>query len=50
MTREGEAPADFDLDEYEPIPAALVEWWDSPVNSFAFRPELYWTHPAWPPA
>ncbi|GAA4126481.1 hypothetical protein [Actinomadura keratinilytica] len=23
---------------------------DSPVNSFAFRPRLYWTHPVWPPS
>ncbi|WP_344839770.1 hypothetical protein [Actinocorallia longicatena] len=49
VTREGEAPG-FVLEEAGPLPAALVEWWDSPVNSFAFRPRLYWTHSAWPPA
>jgi hypothetical protein len=49
VTREGEAPG-YELDESDPIPAALVEWWDSPVNSFAFRPRLYWTHSQWPPS
>ncbi|MCO6008306.1 hypothetical protein NE236_25340 [Actinoallomurus purpureus] len=49
VTREGEAPG-YELDESHPIPAALVEWWDSPVNSFAFRPRLYWTHSQWPPS
>ncbi|MFH8612053.1 hypothetical protein ACH4D5_31670 [Streptomyces sp. NPDC018029] len=32
-----------------PVPAALTEWWDSPVNSFAFDPRLYWVHTQWPP-
>ncbi|MEV0402965.1 hypothetical protein [Actinoallomurus sp. NPDC050550] len=49
VTREGEAPG-YELDESDPVPAALVEWWDSPVNSFAFRPRLYWTHSQWPPS
>ncbi|MDI3405108.1 WD40 repeat domain-containing protein [Streptomyces cavernicola] len=39
-----------EIDESLPVPAALAEWWDSPVNSFAFRPRLYWTHTQWPPA
>ncbi|GAA0366211.1 hypothetical protein NE235_02585 [Actinoallomurus spadix] len=49
VTREGEAPG-YEPDESDPIPAALLEWWDSPVNSFAFRPRLYWTHSQWPPS
>jgi hypothetical protein len=49
VTREGEAPG-YQPNESDPIPAALVEWWDSPVNSFAFRPRLYWTHSQWPPS
>ncbi|MWA14662.1 WD40 repeat domain-containing protein [Streptomyces sp. BA2] len=32
-----------------PIPQALNEWWDSPLNSFAFNPRLYWVHTQWPP-
>ncbi|WP_165953746.1 hypothetical protein [Streptomyces sp. 8K308] len=32
-----------------PVPAALTEWWRSPVNSFAYRPRLYWVHTQWPP-
>ncbi|MFE0098930.1 WD40 repeat domain-containing protein [Streptomyces sp. NPDC059009] len=32
-----------------PIPVALNEWWDSPLNSFAFNPRLYWVHTQWPP-
>ncbi|MFH8489390.1 hypothetical protein [Streptomyces longisporoflavus] len=36
---------DWDL----PIPLALNEWWDSPLNSFAFDPRLYWVHTQWPP-
>ncbi|MFK4071319.1 hypothetical protein [Streptomyces sp. NPDC029674] len=32
-----------------PVPGALTEWWDSPVNSFAFNPRLYWVHTQWPP-
>ncbi|WP_433473911.1 WD40 repeat domain-containing protein [Spirillospora sp. CA-142024] len=49
VTREGEAPG-YEPDESDPVPAALIEWWDSPVNSFAFRPRLYWTHSVWPPS
>ncbi|MEU6040732.1 hypothetical protein ABZ801_35575 [Actinomadura sp. NPDC047616] len=49
VTRAGEAPG-YEPDESDPVPAALVEWWDSPVNSFAFRPRLYWTHSVWPPS
>jgi hypothetical protein len=49
VTREGEAPA-YEPNKSDPIPAALMEWWDSPVNSFAFRPRLYWTHSQWPPS
>ncbi|GLY83765.1 hypothetical protein Airi02_016940 [Actinoallomurus iriomotensis] len=48
VTRAGEAP-DYETDEARPIPEALLEWWDFPLNSFAFRPRLYWTHPQWPP-
>ncbi|MEV8319200.1 hypothetical protein AB0Q95_34085 [Streptomyces sp. NPDC059900] len=36
---------DWDL----PVPLALNEWWDSPLNSFAFDPRLYWVHTQWPP-
>ncbi|MEU7646915.1 WD40 repeat domain-containing protein [Streptomyces huasconensis] len=32
-----------------PVPLALNEWWDSPLNSFAFKPRLYWVHTQWPP-
>jgi hypothetical protein len=32
-----------------PVPEALNEWWDSPLNSFAFKPRLYWVHTQWPP-
>lgn len=32
-----------------PVPQALNEWWDSPLNSFAFNPRLYWVHTQWPP-
>ncbi|WP_069885425.1 WD40 repeat domain-containing protein [Streptomyces luteocolor] len=33
-----------------PVPQALNEWWDSSsVNSFAFKPRLYWVHTQWPP-
>ncbi|WP_129843002.1 hypothetical protein [Streptomyces sp. RFCAC02] len=32
-----------------PVPAALTEWWASPVNSFSFSPRLYWVHTQWPP-
>ncbi|MFD5322097.1 hypothetical protein [Streptomyces sp. NPDC127098] len=32
-----------------PVPVALTEWWHSPVNSFAYRPRLYWVHTQWPP-
>lgn len=46
-SREDEAPG-YEPDE--PVPAALLEWWDSPFNSFAMRPRLYWTHPQWPPS
>ncbi|MEO3826311.1 hypothetical protein [Actinomadura sp. B10D3] len=49
VTPEGEAP-DFEPDDSDLIPVALLEWWASPVNSFAFRPRLYWTHPQWPPS
>ncbi|MFI7322394.1 WD40 repeat domain-containing protein [Streptomyces venezuelae] len=33
-----------------PVPQALNEWWDSPLNSFAFNPRLYWVHTQWPPS
>ncbi|MEV0321018.1 WD40 repeat domain-containing protein [Streptomyces sp. NPDC050658] len=36
---------DWDL----PVPQALNEWWDSPLNSFSFNPRLYWVHTQWPP-
>ncbi|MEV7615524.1 hypothetical protein [Streptomyces sp. NPDC089799] len=42
--------SDYGIDESLPVPAALAEWWDSPVNSFSFRPRLYWTHTQWPPS
>ncbi|MFG2497797.1 hypothetical protein ACGFSB_06210 [Streptomyces sp. NPDC048441] len=42
----GEHGVDWDL----PVPQALNEWWDSPLNSFAFNPRLYWVHTQWPPA
>ncbi|MFJ2768972.1 hypothetical protein [Streptomyces sp. NPDC087300] len=38
------------IDWQLPVPQALTEWWDSPVNSFAFNPRLYWVHTQWPPA
>ncbi|KOT87409.1 hypothetical protein ADK86_36020 [Streptomyces sp. NRRL F-5755] len=47
--RDGEN-AGYGVDGSLPAPAALAEWWDSPVNSFAFRPRLYWTHTQWPPS
>ncbi|GKQ34614.1 WD40 repeat domain-containing protein [Streptomyces sp. A012304] len=40
----------YGIDESLPVPAALAEWWDSPANSFSFRPRLYWTHTQWPPS
>ncbi|TGB14912.1 WD40 repeat domain-containing protein [Streptomyces sp. MZ04] len=40
-----EGGIDWDL----PVPQALNEWWDSPLNSFAFNPRLYWVHTQWPP-
>ncbi|MBT2418834.1 hypothetical protein J7F01_04405 [Streptomyces sp. ISL-22] len=40
----------YGIDESLPVPPALAEWWDSPVNSFSFRPRLYWTHTQWPPS
>ena len=49
VTMESEAPG-YEPDESDPVPAALLEWWDSPLNSFAFRPRLYWTHSHWPPS
>ncbi|WP_131739388.1 WD40 repeat domain-containing protein [Actinomadura roseirufa] len=48
VTREDEEPED-ELDESRPVPAAFVEWWDSPVNSYAFRSDLYETYAQWPP-
>ncbi|MGW5863055.1 WD40 repeat domain-containing protein [Streptomyces sp. NPDC055239] len=36
---------DWDL----PVPQALNEWWESPLNSFSFNPRLYWVHTQWPP-
>ncbi|MFI9465470.1 hypothetical protein [Streptomyces xiamenensis] len=41
---------DEGVDPSLPVPAALTEWWDTPVNSFAHRPRLYWVHTQWPPA
>ena len=46
---------DFDEDDAArvdvslPVPEALKEWWDLPFNSFVHSPELYYTHPEWPP-
>ncbi|MFD7713837.1 WD40 repeat domain-containing protein [Streptomyces sp. NPDC059786] len=40
----------YGIDESLPVPEALAEWWDTPVNSFSFRPRLYWTHTQWPPS
>ncbi|MEU9113671.1 hypothetical protein AB0D04_18300 [Streptomyces sp. NPDC048483] len=48
-SRWGGENREYGIDESLPIPAALAEWWDSPVNSFSFRPRLYWTHTQWPP-
>ncbi|MFE1360503.1 hypothetical protein [Streptomyces harbinensis] len=39
---------DDGVDPSLPVPAALGEWWESPVNSFAYRPRLYWVHTQWP--
>ncbi|MER5972994.1 WD40 repeat domain-containing protein [Streptomyces sp. NPDC002055] len=49
-SRWGGENSEYGIDEDLPIPEALGEWWDSPVNSFAFRPRLYWTHTQWPPS
>ncbi|MGW5348619.1 WD40 repeat domain-containing protein [Streptomyces sp. NPDC004050] len=49
-SRWGGENSGYGIDESLPIPAALAEWWDSPVNSFSFRPRLYWTHTQWPPS
>ncbi|MGW2492019.1 WD40 repeat domain-containing protein [Streptomyces sp. NPDC001606] len=48
-SRWGGENSTYGIDTSLPVPAALAEWWDSPVNSFSFRPRLYWTHTQWPP-
>ncbi|MFF0204263.1 WD40 repeat domain-containing protein [Streptomyces sp. NPDC005017] len=48
-SRWGGENSSYGIDESLDIPEALAEWWDSPVNSFSFRPRLYWTHTQWPP-
>lgn len=49
-SRWGGENSDYGIDWSLPVPDALSEWWDSPVNSFSFRPRLYWTHTQWPPS
>ncbi|GAB3830965.1 hypothetical protein ACFPIJ_30495 [Dactylosporangium cerinum] len=49
-TREGGENLAGEVDPGLPVPSALDEWWQRPVNSFLFNPRLYWTHSQWPPA
>ncbi|AZM56562.1 hypothetical protein DMA15_31565 [Streptomyces sp. WAC 01529] len=48
-SRWGGENAAHGIDWTLPVPQALNEWWDSPLNSFAFNPRLYWVHTQWPP-